>query len=99
MDYEIFKILGTSLGLGLLVGLQREYEDHRVAGIRTFSLVTLFGSIAGLLAKHFQSDIIVATGFIALGMLLTMVNFFKMKDDVSRTGQTTEVAISAPPLL
>lgn len=93
MDYEIFKILGTSLGLGLLVGLQREYEDHRVAGIRTFSLVTLFGSIAGLLAKHFQSDIIVATGFIALGMLLTMVNFFKMKDDVSRTGQTTEVAI------
>jgi uncharacterized membrane protein (DUF4010 family) len=93
MDYEIFKILGTSLGLGLLVGLQREYEDHRIAGIRTFSLVALFGSISGLLAKHFQSDIIVASGFITLAMLLTMVNFFKMKDDVSRMGQTTEVAI------
>lgn len=93
MDYEIFKILGTSLGLGLLVGLQREYEAHRVAGIRTFSLVALFGSVTGLLAKHFQSDIIVATGFITLGILLAMVNFFKLKEDVSRMGQTTEIAI------
>lgn len=93
MDYEIFKILGTALGLGLLVGLQREYEDHKMAGIRTFSLVTLLGSLTGLIAQHFQSDIIIATGFIVLGLLLAVVNFFKAKGDNPDIGQTTEVAI------
>src|SRR5690606_3986024 len=93
MDYEIFKILGTSLGLGLLVGLQREYDDHKMAGIRTFSLVTLLGSLTGLIAQYFQSDIIIATGFIALGLLLAVVNFFKAKGDNPDIGQTTEVAI------
>lgn len=93
MDYEIFKILGTSLGLGLLVGLQREYIDHKMAGIRTFSLVTLLGSVTGLIAQHFQSDIIIATGLITLGLLLAIVNFFKLKADDNSMGQTTEVAI------
>jgi len=93
MDYEIFKILGTSLGLGLLVGLQREYDDHKMAGIRTFSLVTLLGSLTGLIAQHFQSDIIVATGFITLGILLAIVNFLKQKGNIPSIGQTTEVAL------
>src|SRR5690606_27878777 len=84
---------GTSLGLGLLVGLQREYDDHKMAGIRTFTLVTLLGSLTGLIAQHFQSDIIVATGFITLGILLAIVNFFKQKGDTPSIGQTTEVAM------
>lgn len=93
MDYEIFKILGTSLGLGLLVGLQREYDAHKMAGIRTFSLVTLLGSVIGLIAQHFQSDVIIAIGFITLGLLLAVVNFFKIKGTDADIGQTTEVAI------
>lgn len=93
MDYEIFKILGTSLGLGLLVGLQREYIDHKMAGIRTFSLVTLLGSVTGLIGQHFQSDIIIATGLLTLALLLSIVNLFKLKADDNSMGQTTEVAI------
>jgi uncharacterized membrane protein YhiD involved in acid resistance len=49
MDYEMIKILATSLGLGLLVGLQREFTAHKVAGIRTFSLITLSGTVWGLI--------------------------------------------------
>jgi hypothetical protein len=37
---EVFQTLGIALGLGLLVGLQRERSDSRWAGIRTFPLIT-----------------------------------------------------------
>ena len=47
--YEIFKSLGISLGLGLLVGLQRERAGSRIAGVRTFPLITLLGTLAALL--------------------------------------------------
>ena len=47
---ELLKSLGTALGLGLLVGLQREWVQARIAGIRTFALVTLFGGLSGVLS-------------------------------------------------
>ena len=39
-----FQLLAISLGLGLLVGIQRERVDAPLAGIRTFPLITLFGT-------------------------------------------------------
>jgi uncharacterized membrane protein YhiD involved in acid resistance len=36
---DTFKAIGMSLGLGLLVGLQREHAESQVAGIRSFALV------------------------------------------------------------
>ena len=42
---DIFIRLGIVLGLGLLVGLQRQRTDARLAGFRTFPLVTLFGAL------------------------------------------------------
>lgn len=41
MDPEFLLQLAISLGLGLVVGLQREWVVSRVAGIRTFTLITL----------------------------------------------------------
>jgi uncharacterized membrane protein YhiD involved in acid resistance len=49
----LFQQLGIALGLGLLVGLQRESAASRLAGVRTFPLVTMFGSICALLAAAF----------------------------------------------
>ena len=85
--------MGIALGLGLLVGMQREYKQHRVAGIRTFALATLLGSITGLIAEHFDAGIIVAIGGLCLALLLVTVNFIKQKDkEIQDLGQTTEVA-------
>ena len=85
--------MGIALGLGLLVGMQREYKQHRVAGIRTFALATLLGSITGLIAEHFDAGIIVAIGGLCLALLLVTVNFLKQKDkEIQDLGQTTEVA-------
>jgi uncharacterized membrane protein YhiD involved in acid resistance len=39
----------VALGLGLLVGLQRETTGTRYAGIRTFALATVLGAVAGSL--------------------------------------------------
>jgi uncharacterized membrane protein (DUF4010 family) len=89
---DIFKPLGIALGLGLLVGLQREWDKHPLAGIRTFTLITLLGAIAALLARDFGGWV-VAAGLLALVALLISGNW--MKEDGLRkgsVGQTTETA-------
>lgn len=89
---EIFKPLGIALGLGLLVGLQREWDKHELAGIRTFTLITLLGAITALLARDFGGWI-VAAGLIGLAGLLITGNW--MTEDGEHdapAGQTTEVA-------
>jgi len=45
-----FRALAIALVLGLLVGIQRERSRSLVAGVRTFSLVTLLGTCCAMLA-------------------------------------------------
>ena len=40
---EILQRLGIAVGLGLIVGLQRERSGSPLGGFRTFPLATLFG--------------------------------------------------------
>ena len=53
MEFGIFEPLAIALGLGLLVGTQRERdEEHRrIAGVRTFGLIGLLGGAFASLAK------------------------------------------------
>ncbi len=85
--------LATALGLGLLVGLQREFTDHKIAGIRTFTLVTLFGSIAGMIAQQLGSDLVIAAGALAVAAFMVTGNLLKPKNGPADIGQTTEVAM------
>jgi uncharacterized membrane protein YhiD involved in acid resistance len=48
LELDRFATLGIALGLGLLVGLERERNGDPVAGIRTFALIALFGALCGL---------------------------------------------------
>jgi uncharacterized membrane protein (DUF4010 family) len=68
-----FQQLGIALGLGLLVGLQRERTEARLAGIRTFPLITLFGALSAMLAQQF-GDWILAVGLVGLIALLVLGN-------------------------
>jgi uncharacterized membrane protein (DUF4010 family) len=83
--------LGIALALGLLVGLQRERAASRVAGVRTFALITLFGAIAALAAEAL-GPWLVAAGALALAAMLVMANVAKLKDEPD-PGMTTEVAV------
>ncbi len=84
--------LGISLGLGLLVGLQKERTESKLAGIRTFPLITLFGTLAGLLAQSFGGWVVVA-GFAAMAAMVVIGNFAEVRSGKIDPGLTTEVAM------
>ncbi len=44
---DVFLDLLIALGLGLLVGLQKERMDSPLAGLRTFALVSVLGAVVG----------------------------------------------------
>jgi uncharacterized membrane protein (DUF4010 family) len=92
MDSEDLINLGIALGLGLLAGLQREHADSRVAGIRTFSLIALFGAISGMVAEHFGNMLIIGIALFCLTLMLFMANYMKTRSEHLDVGQTTEVA-------
>ncbi|MFD2514463.1 MgtC/SapB family protein [Pontibacter locisalis] len=91
MKPELFQILAISLGLGLLVGLQRQHEKSELAGIRTFPLITLFGTLSALLANEFGGWVI-AAALLSMAGLVVMGNVMKSKEPPFSPGLTTEAA-------
>lgn len=69
-DIHPFHQLIISLILGLLVGLQRQWAESPLAGIRTFSLIALLGTTCALLAELYGGWVI-ALGF--LGTITAMI--------------------------
>jgi uncharacterized membrane protein (DUF4010 family) len=87
-----FTKLAIALGLGLLVGLQREHVSSRLAGIRTFPLITLFGVLSGMLSQSFGGWVI-AAALLSLGGLIVLGNVIELKDGSIDPGLTTEAAL------
>jgi len=92
MDYSQLAALGIALGLGLLVGFQRERAHSRLAGIRTFALITMLGTLTGFIAESYDSSWIVAAGGLSLALLIVSVNLVRGREEGADLGQTTEVA-------
>lgn len=91
MELELFETLAIALGLGLLVGLQRQHDQSQLAGIRTFPLITLFGTLSGFLAQDFGGWIL-ASGLFSLAALMAVANFMRSKTPNFDIGLTTEAA-------
>lgn len=93
MDYEDLITLAIAFGLGMLVGLQRQKSKHEMAGVRTFTLISIMGVIAAFLARDYNNPFILPLLGICLTALLVTANIIKLKklNDVD-VGQTTEVA-------
>lgn len=90
MSGQVAGQLGLALALGLLVGLQREWTVDRIAGIRTFPLITLLG----VLLSSVGSSWLPAAGLLALGALLAAANLRPPPEESPDEGRgiTTEVA-------
>lgn len=88
----IFEDLGISLLLGLLVGLQRQHVLAPLGGIRTFPLVTVFGTVCALLAVTFGGWIVAVglAGVVATALAGKMTHSVRNED---RSGLTTVVAM------
>ena len=82
----------TALGIGLLIGLERERNPTAKAGLRTFALVALFGAASAVLAQTFDSPALLAAG--AVGVALMMIAAYmhdpRPSDD---PGTTTIIAV------
>lgn len=53
-EYEIglahFMLFAQSIGIGFLVGLERERHEIKIAGVRTFTLIALAGALGGYIS-------------------------------------------------
>ncbi len=93
MNYEDLTTLGIAFGLGLLVGLQRQRTDNEMAGVRTFTLISMLGVMAGFLSRAYENPFILPVLGLCLAAMLIMANYIKIKKfDQADVGQTTEVA-------
>jgi uncharacterized membrane protein (DUF4010 family) len=85
-DYLIFIQLGVALAIGLLVGVERGWQERkapegsRVAGVRTYALIGLLGGVAGLLAEQLGA-VVLGLVFIGLAGVLTAAHFLAQSED------------------
>ncbi|TAK12845.1 MAG: MgtC/SapB family protein [Anaerolineae bacterium] len=94
---DLFLRFGAALGIGFLIGLQREYaygEHGRrlTAGERTFALISLAGALAAMLSDILGAPEILA--MVVVGVtLFTGIGHAANAFLRNRVGTTTEVAI------
>lgn len=89
---ETLQAFAISLGIGLLIGLERERQVDVKAGLRTFALVGLLGCLAALLAEKSGNSWILAAGFVSVAAMIIaslVVNPLKNDDP----GTTSVVAL------
>ncbi|MBI3140994.1 MAG: MgtC/SapB family protein [Rhodocyclales bacterium] len=89
---EHLEAFATSLAIGLLIGLERERRPSAKAGLRTFALVALLGTLAGLLSQQADSAWILAAGLIAVGAMI-IAAYLNQPDDAGDPGTTSVVAL------
>lgn len=93
MDYHDLTSLAISFGIGMLIGLQRQASDHKMAGVRTFTLIALLGSLSGFLTRDLGNPFILPALGLALAGLMLVANFVNTRETKNAgIGQTTEVA-------
>lgn len=95
-EFEPWWKFGLALVIGALIGLEREFYQQKedapdFAGIRTFSLIALLGSVSSFLANDF--GIILAAFALGGLILMIMVSYsLALVRSGTETGITTEVA-------
>lgn len=83
----------TSLGIGLLMGLQRERTPSAKAGLRTFALVAVFGTMAGLVADAASGAWVVPAGLALVGLMIIAAYRTGEEGPEADSGTTTVIAV------
>lgn len=81
----------TSLALGLLIGLERERSPAAKAGLRTFALVALLGTLLALLAENLGSPWMLVAGFV--GVAAIIIGAYVGVNSEDDPGTTTQAAL------
>jgi uncharacterized membrane protein (DUF4010 family) len=91
LNVDILSSLALALGLGLLIGVDRERRKgtgptRHFAGIRTFSLVSLAGAVAQLVDQPWMT-------LVAALMVAALAVISHLKDRSKDPGVTTEISL------
>ena len=91
MDLQVLEQFAVSLGLGMLLGLQRERTERSIGGIRTFPFIALFGTVCAQIGQ-IAGTWLIAAGLLALAALVVTANLVRIKRAETDSGMTTEIA-------
>jgi len=81
----------TSLALGLMIGLERERSPAAKAGLRTFALVALLGTLLAMIGEKTGSPWLLVAGFV--GVAAIIINAYVGDGREEDPGTTTQAAL------
>ena len=82
----------TALGIGLLIGMERERRPDAAAGLRTFALVAMLGCLFALLGEKTGGPWLLVAGLLVTSGSMVASNFSAQQEEQYR-GFTSEAAI------
>ena len=82
----------TSLGIGLLIGMERERRVDSAAGLRTYALVCMLGCLFALLTEKTGGPWALIAGLVVVALAMVASNFSSRQEEQYR-GFTSEAAI------
>ena len=85
-EFELFRRMGLAIAIGAMIGIERHWREReadkgqRTAGLRTFTLIGLFGGVAALIemdmARGAQpTGAVLATFFAVLAIAITVFEY------------------------
>ncbi len=93
LTFGFIERIAIALAIGALLGMEREYSKRQVVvGVRTFSLVSLLGTLFVLFAELTSEPLQLLLGFLAVTALVVVLyssNLSKFK----AVGMTTSIAL------
>lgn len=91
VDIDQLKALAIALGIGLLIGLERERVPSARAGLRTFGLVALLGALTAMLGERLQTVALLVAALLAVGAMMVAANL--RHPDADDPGTTSVAAL------
>ena len=82
----------ASLAIGLLIGLERERRPSSKAGLRTFTLVALLGTLTAMISSKTGSPWLLVTGFCIVGAMI-ITAYLASPTEENDPGTTTVAAL------
>jgi uncharacterized membrane protein (DUF4010 family) len=83
----------TSLAIGLLMGVERERAPSAKAGLRTFALTSVFGTLAAMLGEQAGGEWLPAVGLAIVGLAIVAAYHHAPAVAEEDPGTTTVIAL------
>lgn len=82
----------TSLAIGLLIGMERERNPSAKAGLRTFALVSLLGTLVALIAEKMGAPWMLIAGLLSVAAMI-IASYRNVPTENNDPGTTTVAAL------